>query len=470
MRSTVSSCRFATALVAAFLVVSSPAAAAETAAPPSHLETYGLDWLNYLDPADVPATRYAVCLVDSGVRQTPDTPATSPEGPIIARLAVDGGPGEPEGDSEAQLHGTRMAMAMAAPTNDWGTIGAWTGSRIVSVRGTTAGEETFRPEQYQAAITTCIKYQENTGTRIAAVNLSLGCGGCSLTSEQQLVLEDRIAGAHKYGLSVVAAAGNDGGDVQVPASASGAFAVAGGDSFGALCSYSSFGPQVAVLGPACPIQLADPLSGEPGSYEGGGSSVAAAGTSTLLAALRTLRPDASWDQVEAWVHDSARTQGGRQVLDGRGAARAAGLGDVLAHADAREAGSVAPAAVEPSATATPGASASADAGGEVSAGARRSRRLPRPRVALARWVRGRFLVQILNRPARARLLVIAEQLRRDGLGVRSARRLLRTSSRLSARSNWRPGRLRIRLLPSAREDDRVPGRPVLLYRHGRRYR
>ncbi len=169
----------AAAVVAAFCVA--PAArAAETAAPPSHLVAYNLDWLNYLDPADVPAVRPAVCLVDSGVRITPDTPADSPEGPIIARLAVDGGSGEPQGETDAHLHGTRMAMAMAAPQNDWGTIGTWTAARVVSVRGTTAGEETFRPrvlrEGHRCLPPLSERHREAT---IAAINLSLGCGDCS---------------------------------------------------------------------------------------------------------------------------------------------------------------------------------------------------------------------------------------------------------------------------------------------------
>src|SRR3954453_8096327 len=99
---------------AAFLgcaAVVAPSHAAETQAPPAHLQAYNLAWLNYIDPEDLPPTRYAVCIVDSGVAVTPDTPADDPSGPILRRLATDGGSGEPQGTSEEQLHGTRMAMA-----------------------------------------------------------------------------------------------------------------------------------------------------------------------------------------------------------------------------------------------------------------------------------------------------------------------------------------------------------------------
>src|SRR4051812_24887315 len=48
------------------------------------------DWTPSLAPPEKPA---AVCLVDSGVNITPDTPADSPDGPILKRLSLDRGPG-----------------------------------------------------------------------------------------------------------------------------------------------------------------------------------------------------------------------------------------------------------------------------------------------------------------------------------------------------------------------------------------
>src|SRR3954453_23319492 len=153
---------------AAFVV---PARAAETAAPPAHLQAYNLAWLNYVDPQDLPPTRYAVCIVDSGVAITPDTPPDDPSGPILRRLATDGGSGEPQGTSDEQLHGTRMAMAGVAPQNHWGTIGTWTGGRVVSVRAMVNGETTFRAEAYRRGIDQCL-YAAAT-TPFAAISLSL---------------------------------------------------------------------------------------------------------------------------------------------------------------------------------------------------------------------------------------------------------------------------------------------------------
>src|SRR3954451_4597091 len=117
LRTTLAAAVALTAAASAFAFPAARARAAETPAPPAHLKAYNLDWLNYIDPQDLPPTRYAVCIVDSGLAVTPDTPPDDPTGPILRRLSTDGGPGEPQGTAEEQLHGTRMAMAAVAPQN-----------------------------------------------------------------------------------------------------------------------------------------------------------------------------------------------------------------------------------------------------------------------------------------------------------------------------------------------------------------
>ena len=202
-----------TAAASAFAFPAARAHAAETPAPPAHLKAYNLDWLNYIDPQDLPPTRYAVCIVDSGVAITPDTPPDDPvNGPILRRLAVDGGSGEPQGTTDAQLHGTRMAMTAIAPQNDWGTIGTWTGGRVVSVRAMVDGETTFRAEGYRQGIDRCLSQIPYFG--IAAINLSLGCA-CAFTDEEMALLAERVARARSRGVSVIAAAGNIPGPVQL---------------------------------------------------------------------------------------------------------------------------------------------------------------------------------------------------------------------------------------------------------------
>ena len=79
---------------AAGLAVAGPAAFAGGAAAeeqPSILKAYGLDWIERVRDDAWPqpkAQRPVICLLDTGVNITPDTPADDPNGPIVARLAL----------------------------------------------------------------------------------------------------------------------------------------------------------------------------------------------------------------------------------------------------------------------------------------------------------------------------------------------------------------------------------------------
>ncbi len=57
--------------------------------------------------------------------------------------------------------------------------------------------------------------------------------------------------------------------------------------------------------------------------------------STLVALLRTLRPDASREAAEQWLRDGAQPFAGRPVINGEASARAAGLGAIVDRARAR---------------------------------------------------------------------------------------------------------------------------------------
>src|SRR5262245_37097872 len=76
--------------IAAAWALAGGASADESAWPTAQAVAANATWVPYLDPPPKPA---AICLVDSGVDITPDTPADSPDGPILKRLSLDGGPG-----------------------------------------------------------------------------------------------------------------------------------------------------------------------------------------------------------------------------------------------------------------------------------------------------------------------------------------------------------------------------------------
>lgn len=334
------------AALAALLLAAPSARPAETPMPVSYLDPYNMDWLAYLDPADVPPNPYAVCVVDTGVAITPDTPPDNPAGPIVKRYAFDGGTGEPQTTNAFGLHGTRMAMAAAAPANDWGTVGAWPGARIISMRATKEQEQFIRLPRYEYSTFECVN--EAATRPVGVVLWSLSCAECEPVSLEEQRLDDAIAFAHQQGVSIVAAAGNRAGPPHFPAVESGVFGVAAGSSTGALCADSAFSERVAVVGPGCPVESTDPLTGVPQVFSDGGTSSASAIAATLIAALRSLRPQSTYEQVETWVRDSARVVEDRRVIDGIGAARLAGVGATVDRAIARM-----PVGAAPSATATP---------------------------------------------------------------------------------------------------------------------
>lgn len=471
--------RLITALPALLLLAAGPARAAETAAPPSHLKAYNLDWINYIDPADLPPVRQAVCLVDTGVAITPDTPADNPDGPIVARLAGDGGSGEPFNTTDDnQLHGTRMAMAAVAPQNDWGTIGAWSAGRIISVRATRDGESTFRPDAYGGGINLCIK--RSLETPIAAINLSLSCANpCDLNTQTEAALQDRVGRAHDYGIAVVAAAGNQAGAAAFPAAEPGVFAVGAAGVDGRLCADAAYDDHVAVLGPACPVSSADPVSGEPFENQGAGSSTASMIAATLVSLLRTLRPDATYEQAEAWVADTARDVDGRPVINGAAAATAAGLGSIVDRARLRQAAAetVPSATPEPavSAVPTPTMDPSPCGVGQRAmvlslrvgcAPTTRKTPFPLPRV-LSAGVARKHLALVLGRlPSHAAVRVRAVA----GSGeFKHTRNWTRHTRRFTLKVSTAPRALQIQLVPVSDFGDYRPSPILTLNRHGSHY-
>jgi hypothetical protein len=456
--------RTLTPILALMALTAAAAQAAESPHPPRHTVDYRVDWIDFIAPEDLPPSRYAVCLVDSGLAVTPDAPVDSSAGPVLERLAVDGGSGEPQGNDRRQLHGTRMAMAAIAPVNGWGTIGTWPAGRLISVRAMVAGETSFRGSAYRIGINACVRAADRHP--IAAINLSLGCD-CGLSADERLMVEDQVGRAHKGGISVVAAAGNTpGGPTQEPATVPGVIAVGGGGAGGQLCAQASFDDRVDVLAPGCAVDRADPLSGEPLFDDGGGSSMAAAVTSTLLALLRTLRPHATQAQAEAWLRDSARSVDGRRVLDGEAAARLAGLSAVVDRARGRmppptpadptaasQASAEPPSVTVPSSGGPPGSGIVVDEPTQIG--------FSRPHVVRAHWRRGRLVLRVSGRPRFSSLRLIAEYLR-DDFRVHRAIRTTRASSFLTLRLRRRPDQLRVLYVPAARDHAHRNSLPVLL--------
>jgi hypothetical protein len=296
----------------------------------------------FLQYAPPPASPGVVCLVDSGVDLNPDTApilagsyALSPNtntGDELAALDPPLPGGHPAG------HGTYMAMIAAAPVNgSWGMVGlAPTSVKIYNLKALAAGQTTFSFSEYAVAIDRCQAL--SSSMPITVVNLSLG-SSTQPTGGELETLENYVGAANAHGLSIVAAAGNEGGSVQAPADVPGVLGVGASDAnpanVGALCSFSNRGPGIAVLAPGCGsqtelggggngIEIAFSDDGEPAWADG--TSEAAAIVSTAEASMRAYSPTLSYSQAQGCI-TSTLTNGGN--LDVAAAFTACGLGQIV---------------------------------------------------------------------------------------------------------------------------------------------
>jgi hypothetical protein len=290
---------------------------AETAVPAQAVADGG----GFLPYAPAPAQPAGLCLVDTGVNVNPDT-----EGVVVERTAIDGGSGN---DASPTTHGTLLAMMAAARPNGWGMVGtAPTQVRVVSVRILEPGQETFPFSSYATGIDGCLRVRERYGVRV--INLSLGSSEPPEGRDAEMV-GNAIREANDYGVSVVAAAGNDdGGPVEYPAAYPSVLSVgATNTAGGGFCSFSNRGTGLRLLAPGCDLDAADPANGAPDSDYWQGTSESSAIAAAALVALDSYRPDLSLSGSEEIITSA---DGG--ALNIAQAFRSAGLTSVVAAGEA----------------------------------------------------------------------------------------------------------------------------------------
>jgi subtilisin family serine protease len=218
-----------------------------------------------------------IAVVDSGVDAThPDLAG-----------AVDPGYDFVDRDSDAtddQGHGTAVAgIAAARANNGVGAAGACWSCRILPLR--VLGPDGFAPNARTAE---AIDFAVAHGA--AVVNVSLY--GENLNAR----LEDAVRRARAAGVVVVAAAGNEGGQIrEYPAAYPSVLSVGATTETGALTSYSSRGNWVKLAAPAC--MPTTQLGG--GFGAGCGTSGATPLVAGVAALLRSQAPFASVGEIEA---------------------------------------------------------------------------------------------------------------------------------------------------------------------------
>lgn len=248
--------RVRAALALALLAALALPGAARADEQPAILKAYDLDWIERVRDDAWPqpkSERPVICLLDTGVDVTPDTPADNPDGPIVARLALDGGTGLAQGTSWEHQHGTQMASIIAAPRNGYGTVGVFPQARIVSIRVTDAKQEEvyITPGAVAQGVRACARWADPRGVRVAAIamaesNYDQRQGDVRAWADAADVAED-------HGAVMVAAAGNEAdADLVAPIAVPDILSMSAGDEAGLACSFvAEVSQSGAVRGPGC---------------------------------------------------------------------------------------------------------------------------------------------------------------------------------------------------------------------------
>ncbi len=154
--------------------------------------------------------------------------------------------------------------------------------------------------------------------------MSLGASGPQ-TPAAIAAIGDAIDGIRARGISVVAAAGNTPGPVELPASHPSVVAVGAAAASGTLCDFAAGPP--GVIAPGCDLDVVMPTTGAPAWARG--SSEASAQASAMLAQQYSHRPELDPDAAENLLFSSALGADGGLAVNVDRLWHAAGLDALL---------------------------------------------------------------------------------------------------------------------------------------------
>lgn len=227
-----------------------------------------------------------VAVIDSGVdAEHPDL-----RGQVLPGVGFGKAAGT-DGRTDTDGHGTGMAGIIAATGRDGGALGIAPGAKILPLASV--------DEQDRFALGTVgesIRWAADNGAKV--INMSLGFSS-SLTP----TLVQAVNYAMEKDVVLVAATGNDGGEVSAPANIGGVVAVAGTNRDGQPWKSSNVGADTVLAAPAVDIVTTAPRSVYASGYaEMDGTSAASAIVAGVAALIRAKHPDmAAKDVVNALV-------------------------------------------------------------------------------------------------------------------------------------------------------------------------
>jgi subtilisin family serine protease len=188
-------------------------------------------------------------------------------------------------------HGSHVSGTAAAETNNSiGVAGLSWGARIMPVKVLDENGEGFYSDVIEGIV-----YAAYNGAKI--INLSLG------GEERSDAMQDAVNYAHSQGALLIAATGNDGGEVLYPAACENVLAVAATDENDNRPIFSNYGPEVDVAAPGVEIYSTWPWRN--GYWTLSGTSMAAPHVSGLAALVWSVCPGYTPGQVEQIIKQSA---------------------------------------------------------------------------------------------------------------------------------------------------------------------
>jgi hypothetical protein len=238
---------------------------------------------------------------------------------LVSASALDGGTGA---DVDPLIHGTNDAVIAGGAGHTH--IGAWPQLKIVSIRATDipqpGKQPTFQFDDYVRGITRCTLTQvPDVEIRVIAVPLA---SVIPPTPNQIAEFAGAVAAAQARGISILAAAGNAPGPIQLPGSQPGILPVGAGDPDNGVCPFSAT-TGLTFYAPGCGIHQLDAQGRS--ICCGNGTSQASAFAAAVLVALRSYAPTLSaQDAVQLLV-----TTAKHGHLDVTAVFEAAGLGEIV---------------------------------------------------------------------------------------------------------------------------------------------
>ncbi|MEV5961911.1 S8 family serine peptidase [Kribbella sp. NPDC051952] len=219
-------------------------------------EFYGSDQAAYLNTVRMPQAWDVSKTTGSQIVAVLDTGVDAGHPDLVGHLVTGYNATSPNrGPIDDNGHGTMTLGIIAAAANNGGGV-AGVGWNVKAMPVKVLDSE---GSGYDVDIAEGIDWAVAHGAKV--INMSLGGPG------DNPILHQSVSNAVNSGVTVVAAAGNDGSDdLQYPASYTEAIAVAATDSSGALTDFSSFGDWVDIAAPGWDILSTGPRSLTPSGY------------------------------------------------------------------------------------------------------------------------------------------------------------------------------------------------------------